>query len=146
MISRIHLKFSVLYFVLAIVLGNYMGIQQDFRWKHIHVHIAVLGWLSLAVVGVMYRVYPELERGWLPRAHLWLHNIGLLVFMGAFSYFVTTGEHVVAAIGAGAMSLSLGIVLLAVNVIVRLRPRRDAWDERESGFLLESSSGVEPRG
>jgi cbb3-type cytochrome oxidase subunit 1 len=126
MLSRILLKLSVVYFVLAIVLGNYMGIQQDFRWKHVHVHIAVLGWLSLAVVGLMYRAYPELEHGWLPRAHLWLHNVGLVVFMGAFSYFVATGEHVVAPIGIGAMSLSLGIVLLAANVIVRLRPQRGA--------------------
>jgi xanthine/uracil permease len=120
MLSRIHIVVSVLYFLAAIVLGNYMGMQQDFRLKHVHVHIAVLGWLSLAVLGTMYRVYPELEKGWLPRAHLGLHNAGLLTFMGGFSYFAITGDKFIAPIAAGAMLLSIGIGLLAIHVIVSL--------------------------
>jgi cbb3-type cytochrome oxidase subunit 1 len=122
MISRTLIKLSVVYFLVAIVLGNYMGIQQDFRLKHVHVHIAVLGWLSLALIGVLYRVYPELEEGWLPRAHLWLHNVGLVVFMGGFTGYVLHGERFVAPLGTGAMVTSLGILLFALNVLLRMRP------------------------
>jgi cbb3-type cytochrome oxidase subunit 1 len=133
MLSRTLIKLSVVYFLIAIVLGNAMGIQQDFRLKHVHVHIALLGWVSLAVVGLLYRAHPELERGWLPRAHLWLHNIGLVVFMGGFSYSVLSGKHVVAPIAIGALVLSLAVVLLAVNVLFRLRPARDEGDAAGQG-------------
>jgi hypothetical protein len=122
MISRTLIKLSVVYFLFAIVLGNYMGMQQDFRLKHVHVHIALLGWLSLALIGLLYRVYPELEEGWLPRAHLWLHNVGLVVFMGGFTGYVLLGKGFVPALGTGAMVTSLGIVLFAVNVLLRMRP------------------------
>jgi hypothetical protein len=121
MLSRTFIKLSVVYFLAVIVLGNYMGIQQDFRLKHVHVHLGMLGWLSLAVVGVLYRVHPELEHGWLPRAHLWLHNVGLLVFMGGFARYAVTGEKIIAPIAIGSLTLSLGIVLLVVNVLFRLR-------------------------
>lgn len=120
MLSRLLIKLSVAYFLVAIVLGNFMGIQQDFSLRHVHVHIALLGWLSLAAVGLLYRGYPELERGWLPRAHLWLHNVGLVVFMGGFAAYVLTGTKTIAAIGGGAMTLSLGVLLLAINVWTRL--------------------------
>ncbi|HEY0817873.1 MAG TPA: hypothetical protein VGD46_03790 [Rhizobacter sp.] len=122
MISRTLIKLSVVYFLVAIVLGNYMGMQQDFRLKHVHVHIALLGWLSLAMIGVLYRVYPELEEGWLPRAHLWLHNVGLVVFMGGFTGYVLQGKQFVPALGTGATVASLGIVLFAFNVLLRMRP------------------------
>lgn len=120
MLSRVLIVLSVLYFLTAIVLGNYMGIQQDFRLKHVHVHIAVLGWLSLAVLGLLYRVYPELERGWMPQVHLWLHNVGLLIFMGGFAYFAVSGDKFVAPIAVGAIAMSAGVVLLAIHVIARL--------------------------
>ena len=138
MLSRRLIKISVVYFLLAIVLGNFMGIQQDFRLKHVHVHIALLGWLSLAVVGVLYRVYPELERGWLPQAHFWLHNVGMVPFMGGFAYFSVTGEHVLAPIAIGSLVVSLAVVVLAVHVLLRLRAAPDAWDARESEMLLDS--------
>lgn len=133
MISRTLIKLSVVYFLVAVFLGNYMGMQQDFRLKHVHVHIALLGWLSLALIGVLYRVYPELEEGWLPRAHLWLHNVGLVVFMGGFTGYVLQGKHFVAVLGTGAMVASLGIVLFALNVLLRMRPLpRPAMDASAS--------------
>jgi hypothetical protein len=115
MLSRRLIKISVVYFLLAIVLGNFMG-----------------------MVGVLYRVYPELERGWLPQAHFWLHNVGMVPFMGGFAYFSVTGEHVLAPIAIGSLVVSLAVVVLAVHVLLRLRAAPDAWDARESEMLLDS--------
>jgi uncharacterized membrane protein YgdD (TMEM256/DUF423 family) len=125
MLSRVSIILSVLYFFVAIVLGNYMGIRQDFRLRHVHVHIAVLGWLSLAVIGLLYSAYPALQRGWRATAQMWLHNVGLVTFMGGFARYALTGEKILAPIAIGSLALSIGVLLLAIQVITTLWPTRE---------------------
>jgi cbb3-type cytochrome oxidase subunit 1 len=116
------IRFAVCYFLVTIVMGNGMGIAEDFRLKHVHVHFALLGWVSLSIIAILYRLFPALEAGWIPRAHCWLHNIGLVVMLGGFSYSVLSGNFLAAPIGVGSMVMSLGIVLFAMHVFKRLGP------------------------
>ena len=41
-------------------LGIHMGISQDFTLVPAHVHLNLLGWVTLAVFGLMHRAYPSL--------------------------------------------------------------------------------------
>jgi hypothetical protein len=41
-------------------LGIYMGIAQDFLLVPAHVHLNLLGWVTLAAFGLMHRAYPAL--------------------------------------------------------------------------------------
>lgn len=41
-------------------LGIYMGIKQDFLLTPAHVHLNLLGWVTLAAFGLMHRAYPAL--------------------------------------------------------------------------------------
>jgi hypothetical protein len=41
-------------------LGIYMGINQDFLLVPAHVHLNLLGWVTLAAFGLMHRAYPAL--------------------------------------------------------------------------------------
>lgn len=41
-------------------LGVYMGIAQDFLLVPAHVHLNLLGWVTLAAFGLMHRAYPAL--------------------------------------------------------------------------------------
>lgn len=41
-------------------LGIYMGINQDFLLVPAHVHLNLLGWVTLAAFGLMHRAYPDL--------------------------------------------------------------------------------------
>lgn len=121
MLSRFLIKAAVAYFVLAVGMGLYMGIRQDFRLAHVHAHFALLGWVSLALVALVYRAFPTLERSRLALAHCWLHNLGLPLFMGAIGYARQTGDHVMAPVAAGATTLALGVLMFAWNVFSGLR-------------------------
>jgi hypothetical protein len=41
-------------------LGIHMGISQDFTLVPAHVHLNLLGWVTLATFGLMHRAYPAL--------------------------------------------------------------------------------------
>jgi cbb3-type cytochrome oxidase subunit 1 len=126
MLSRTLIKFAVAYFLVTVLMGNGMGMAEDFRLKHVHVHFGLLGWASLSIIAMLYRLFPALEHGWLPRAHCWLHNIGLVVMLGGFSYAVLSGHFFAPPIAAGSLVMSLGIVFFAVNVFKHLEAASDA--------------------
>jgi cbb3-type cytochrome oxidase subunit 1 len=121
MLSNRFIHTAVVFFVVGVALGSAMGATQDFRLMHVHAHVNLLGWVALGLAGLLYAVHPHLARGWLAHAHYWLHTIGLVVFMGAYAWGVLGGHKPVAAIAAGALSVSAGVLLFALNVFVRLR-------------------------
>lgn len=126
MLSNRLIHTAVAYFVLGVGLGLYMGARQDFRFVHVHAHLHLLGWVSLALAGLLYAQRPALQRGWLPEAHYWLHTLGLALFMGAFAWGSATGGHPFAWIAAGATTVGLGVLAFASNVFLHLRGRPQA--------------------
>jgi cbb3-type cytochrome oxidase subunit 1 len=115
------IRTAVAFFVVGVALGLYMGAAQDFRFQHVHAHLNLLGWVALGLAGLLYSVHPQLQRGWLPQAHYWLHTLGLLLFMGAFAWGNVSGAKPVAGVAIGASAVALGVLLFAVNVFWRLR-------------------------
>lgn len=125
MLSRRLLLAAIVYFVIGTTLGMYMGGAQDFRLRHVHVHFHLLGWVSLALMALIYRGYPGLERGWIPQAHLWLHNLGLVVMMGGISHAILSEDKYYPVIAGGSSLVSLGVALWAVHVCAGLRNVKD---------------------
>lgn len=112
---------AVAFLVIGVALGTTMGAMQDFRLVHVHAHLNLLGWVALGMIGLIYRLHPHLQQGWLAHAHYWLHTVGLVVFMGAFAWGVATDAKPVPLIAAGATMVSLAVLLFAINVFTRLR-------------------------
>ena len=46
--------------VCGVGLGIAMGISHDFHLAPVHAHLNLLGWASLALMGLTYRAWPEL--------------------------------------------------------------------------------------
>lgn len=55
-------KIAAVYFVIAIILGIIMGIRHDFSLTSVHAHLNLLGWVSMALFGTIYHLYPA--AGW----------------------------------------------------------------------------------
>lgn len=109
------------FLVLGVSMGIAMGASRDFRLTHVHVHINLLGWVTLGMVGLLYLAEPALQRGPLPHAHYWLHTLGLIVFMGGFAWSVLGGTFQLVLVAGGSSAVALGILLLAVHVGLHLR-------------------------
>ena len=119
------IQIAVIYLVIGGFMGLYMGITAKFTLTPVHAHVLLAGWLSLAMAGVVYHLYPEAAATKLAKAHFWLHNVGLPVFMAGLAVFLLTGnDGMTPVVAGGALVLLVGLVLFAANVLTMVKPPR----------------------
>ena len=71
------LKLAVIYLIAGMSLGLFMGITQELQFHSVHAHINLLGWVSLAVAGFIFHLFPDLARTRLAAIYFWLYNLSL---------------------------------------------------------------------
>lgn len=114
------IRIAVLYFAFAVIFGMAIGIMQKFQLTTVHVHANLLGWVSLALAGIIYHLYPSAGFSSLGKWHFWLHNIGLpLMVAGLFVKMMELSELPLIEIG-GTLAI-IGILLFTINVFVNTK-------------------------
>ena len=111
------LKISVFYFLIGICFGLFMSITDKFVYGPSHAHINLLGWVSLALAGLIYHLFPSIATNTLSKIHFWLHNIGLPIMMIALIMNEAGSSGTVPYIATGATIMSLGILCFVINVL-----------------------------
>jgi hypothetical protein len=123
-VGKTLLKISVVYFMIGISFGLYMSLTHVFTLTSVHVHINLLGWMSFALIGVFYHLYPNLEKNSWAKWHFWLHNIGLPVMMIAIALAILGFGDVFFPIAtAGGVATLIGIFCFGFNVLMNLDKR-----------------------
>jgi cbb3-type cytochrome oxidase subunit 1 len=102
------IKIAGVYFFLAVCLGLVMGMIQNFSFTSVHAHLNLLGWVSMAIFGIIYSIYPKAAKSKLATIHFWLHNLGVPIMQGALFLELLTGN----------TSLTVGIIIGSVLVVV----------------------------
>lgn len=113
--SQRFLKLAVVYLVIGACLGLYMGINKAFTLVPVHAHLLLAGWVSLALAGLIYHLFPAAAASPLAKVHFWLHNLALPVFMIGLAVMLTGNEAALPAVAGGATVLLAGLVVFAVN-------------------------------
>ncbi len=117
------IQISTVYFVIGVGFGLYMSIAHSYEFVGVHTHVNLLGWLSLAVIGAIYSIYPELAATKLAKTHFWLHNIALPVMMIGLFFLILGQESLVPVVATAGTVMVLAIVLFAWNVLMNMKPR-----------------------
>lgn len=116
------LKIAVVYLFLGACLGLAMGISGKFTLAPVHAHLLLLGWVSLALAGLVYHWYPAASVTRLARLHFWLHNIGLPGFMIGLAAMLSGEERALPLVAGFAVVALLGLALFAANVLLNIKP------------------------
>lgn len=87
--SNTFLRLGVLFALIGVSLGYWMGITHQFVVSPVHAHINLLGWVSMFLYGLFYRAIPEAAQGVMPRVHLGLAAIGLPIMMVGLTFMLT---------------------------------------------------------
>ena len=122
--DRLDLKFLALgaaMLVVGVGMGTYMGIAHDFQLSPVHAHVNLVGWVSLSLFGIVYRLFPELQAGRLARAHFLLAAPSALLFPAGIYMAVMHGKPLLS--GVAALMWLTGTILFLVQ-LVRLAFRR----------------------
>lgn len=115
------LKIAVLYFLIGILLGMYMSITHQFQFAPSHAHINLLGWTSLALVGIIYHLFPQAGEMRLAKWHFWLHNIGLPIMMVGLVLMESGMVQYEPVVAVGASATVIGIILFVINVWLNVK-------------------------
>jgi hypothetical protein len=114
-------KLAVLYFVAGVALGLHMATSGNFVMSPVHAHVNLLGWVSMALFGLIYRQFPVLADNRLAKTHFWLYNLALPVNMAALFLYLGGNSRIEPALGASSLLLGLSIAVFAFNVLKNAR-------------------------
>lgn len=115
------LRWAVLYLIVGVTLGNYMGKTGDFSLGGVHAHLNLLGWVSMALAGLIYRAWPAAGTTRLARAHWWLQLSMLPVMMVSLGLFLRGDAGVMPVLGLASILMGLGWLAFAINLFRTVR-------------------------
>ena len=117
-IDRIFILTGALFAVLGMCIGLWMVAVNNFVYSKIHAHINLLGWVTLAIYGIVYRIYPAMKDSRLALTHL-VCSVAGVIFMNLgwwmFLQNILVGTKTLVVIFRGGSTLGiLGVVLFLV--------------------------------
>ena len=101
----------------GMALGLWMGPTGNFQFAPVHAHLNLVGWATLALFAIYYRLTPQAARGLLPRIHAVLAIPGVLLMVGGLAAEIAEqgGEGVLIA----GSFLTIGSMLVFLYTVIR---------------------------
>ncbi len=108
---------AIVYLVAGVALGVFMGASGDHSLMPAHAHVNLMGWVSMALMGFLYRTYPAAARTTAAVWHFWLYQIGTPVLLLAVAA-IHTGHSAAEPVAGAASVVVLASVLLFARAFV----------------------------
>jgi hypothetical protein len=110
-------KIASAYMLASLALGLYMGVTHSFGLLSVHSHIGLLGWATMALIGVIYVAVPQCDGNRLAQVHFWLHNLGLPTMLAGLVWNEESPSSAAeSVIGVGSSLVLVGLLLFVVNL------------------------------
>lgn len=118
-VSKAFFLCAVLYGIVGMSLGMYMGASDNHTLMPVHAHVNLLGWVSLAIMGGFYALAGERAPTKLGWANLVLTNLGILLVTPLLARLLTTGDKsVIPFMIVGELSLVLSMLVFAAAILM----------------------------
>lgn len=119
------LKLAVIYLMAGMTLGLFMGMTQHLEYYSVHAHINLLGWASLGLAALVFRLFPALAETRLAAAYFWIYNIALPIGLAGLTFKVMGYKWAEPVLGIGMTSVWLAGCLFGINVLLNLSDARE---------------------
>jgi cbb3-type cytochrome oxidase subunit 1 len=114
------IKIGIVYLLIGMLLGVYMGASKDFTLRPVHAHINLLGWTLLGISGILFHIFPHLEQGTLAKVYFWLYNLSVPVTMIGLAMFLRGSTSADPIIGIGSVLITVSAACFAWLLLTRL--------------------------
>jgi hypothetical protein len=112
-IDRAFVGAALVWLILGMLLGLYMGITANNQLLVVHVAMLMSGFVVLAIYGVICRLWPALKESGLAKAQFWIAIVAVLgQVIGAYQ-FATSGGTEIAVIAASSVLAIVASLLFA---------------------------------
>jgi amino acid transporter len=110
-INQSYVAIALILAVVGMLLGLYMGAAAENRLVTLHVAIVLPGFVTLAIYGMLYRLWPAMNKARLAPVQFWVTVIGIAgIFVGTY-FYITNGR--VPIVAAGSIVFIIGAALMA---------------------------------
>jgi cbb3-type cytochrome oxidase subunit 1 len=116
-VKNIDLKFLLLAAIMltcGVGLGIRMGIVHDFSLAPVHAHINLVGWASLALFGIVYRLFPQMAESRLAGLHFIVAAPAAVMFPIGIALSILADRPLVAIVAS--LLWLAGVLLFLVNL------------------------------
>lgn len=115
-ISSWFFRLAVLYLLAGVTLGIVMAASHDHSMMPVHAHLNLLGWVSLALFGTFYRLWPAAAETKLARIHFWSYVPAHFVQMTTLAIMFRGMASIEPVVAAASVVVGLSIACFAVIV------------------------------
>jgi len=120
-----YLRMSVIYFILGTVIGFGMLLwpAESGYYTPIHVHLNLLGFMSMMIYGVGYHILPKFSGQLIyspaiMRAQFWVSNAGLIGMVLSWPFALRDEASLFSSILIVSAFLSVvGVILFTINIL-----------------------------
>lgn len=116
--ARLWILIAVIYLLAGTTFGVVMGMTQTLQYAPVHAHINLLGWATLALTGIIYKLYPAAAASRLGKVHFWSYNLVLPLLMVALYLYFGGNTSLAPVMGILSIITVLSLVLFAVNLFM----------------------------
>jgi hypothetical protein len=114
------LKIGSLTALIGVSLGIYMGISHDHLLAPVHVHLNLIGWVSMFLFGLFYKANP-LVIGKLAIAQVLLSSVGYIAMLSGLAGLLITSHPGFQPLAVGGSLMVWAGFALFAYVVVRVR-------------------------
>lgn len=119
--ARLWILIAVVYLLVGTIFGVVMGMTQTLQYAPVHAHINLLGWATLALTGIIYKLYPTAAASRLGLVHFWSYNITLPLLMVALYVYFGGNTSLAPVMGILSIIAVLSLAFFAVNLFINTK-------------------------
>ena len=112
--SNWFLRIAVLYFIVGVAVGMGMAMSGVTILRPVHVHLNLLGWVSMMLFGLFYRAVPAAAETKLAKAHFWIYVPAHFVQMVTLTMYYNGNKAVDPILGISSMVVGAAVLCFAV--------------------------------
>lgn len=111
-IDRAFVGVGLVWLVLGMALGLYMGITANNQLLTVHITMVLPGFVVLAIYGFIYRLWPMLKESPVAKAQFWIAVIAVLgQVIGAYQFATSGGTEIAIIASASVLALLSGLMI-----------------------------------
>ena len=115
-ISGWFFRIAVLYLLAGVTLGIGMAASHNHGMMPVHAHLNLLGWVSMALFGTFYRLWPTAAGSRLARVHFWSFVPAHFVQMVTLALLYTGMASIEPVVAIASVFVVLAVMCFAVIV------------------------------
>lgn len=119
-------RLAAIYFAVGVILGVTMGASGDHSLHPVHAHLNLLGWVSMALFGLMGTAQPSITEGRVATLQFWMYNLGVPVMLAALTLRIKGFPSVEPLVGVASIVVGCSVLLFAWMVFARIGTRAQA--------------------